>query len=107
MRYTVITRVPDPTEGGNLAVRPDVMVQTEPPGESNGWMGRHVTAFDALGMNAIALRVPVFTLGEVLIVGDDGRELVGERRQPGKWDVGAETFDTIEEAVARAQAVQP
>ena len=58
-------------------------------------------------MLALALRAPVFTLGEVLICDGDGREVVGAGRKPSKWSVGHESFSTAEEAVARAREVQP
>lgn len=105
LRYHVVVWVPDHAEGGNLAVRPDVMVQTAEPGEGNGWLGGHASAFEVMGMGAMALRVPVFTKGEVLILDDDGREVDGERRKPGKWNVRTEEFVTVEAAVARATEV--
>lgn len=101
MKFEVITRVPTDDEqlehGGNLAMpwgaiyqRVDnfVRVQVDP------------------AVVMLGLQMPVFYLGEVLIVDEGGRELVGHQRKSSKWDVTVETFDTIEAAVARAQEVQ-
>lgn len=105
LRYAVITRAGG--NGGNLAVRGDVMVQTAPPDDANDYLGTHRPAFEVMGIGAIALRVPVFTLGEVVILdGDHGREVDGDQRKPGKWDVDTESFETIEAAVERALAVR-
>ena len=49
--------------------------------------------------------LPVFTLGEVLIVDSGGREVVGAQRKPSKWYVDYEGFVTVEQAVQRAQEV--
>lgn len=102
LRYAVATRAG--ANGGNLAVRGDVMVQTGPPDDSNDFLGTHKTAFEVMGIGAIALRVPVFAVGEVLIM-DGDREATGQQRKPGKWDVETETFETPEAAVERARAV--
>lgn len=53
---------------------------------------------------ALALRVPVFTKGEILIL-RGGREMNGPMRKPDKWDVEYETFDNIFDAMDRAEAV--
>lgn len=60
---------------------------------------------DMIGVGAIALRAPVFTLGEILILNEDGRELAGAGRKPSKWYVTTEEFDSLEDAVAKVQQV--
>lgn len=50
-------------------------------------------------------RVEVFSLGEILIVDQDGREIGGNMRKPEKWFVDAEYFDTAEQAVSKASEV--
>jgi hypothetical protein len=56
-------------------------------------------------MQSLMLRVPVFTLGEILVLDDDGREIAGAGRKPDKWDVRCETFDEIGPAVERAKGI--
>lgn len=53
----------------------------------------------------IALRGPVFRVGEILILGPDGREPGHPGRKPSKWEVACEAFDDLNAAVARAQEV--
>lgn len=102
MIFGVITDIPDPTTGGNLASAMDLYRQIEDGNESNGWLGR----FERLDiMVALELRYPVFTLGEILVLDDSGREVSGIGRKPSKWFVSYETFDTIELAVDRAREI--
>ncbi len=100
MRFGVITRVPDPTiNAGNLAA--PMLYQ------------RHDSQMDAGTFSKIQMSalmnagVPVFTLGEIIIMEYDeyGRELVGHGRKPSKWDVTTEMFSSIEAAVKRAREV--
>lgn len=110
MKYGVVTRVPDPgVKGGtgNLAVG-QVYVLTELPGPDNGFMGRVAPAWQALNIPGlvVAIRVAVFTLGEVLVCDDDGRELTGRMRKPDKWDVDVEWYPTVEQASIVAQALE-
>lgn len=106
MQFIVITSVPPPGDQGNLALVLDVFF--EPPATPQNFDNPLPRLVDYVGqpMLALALRAPVFTLGEVLICDFDGRELVGAGRKPSKWSVGAETFQTPEEAVKRAREVQ-
>jgi hypothetical protein len=48
---------------------------------------------------------PNFVFGEVLIIGESGREILPTGRAPWKWGVNYEVFDTIEEAVNRSLEV--
>ena len=99
MRYQVIVGVPHPdgTEAwGNLA---SVMELYQAGNEAD-----RVTRVDPM-VSMIQFRTPVFVLGEILIVDNDGREVCGRARKASKWSVQAEEFDTLEEAVARAQEV--
>lgn len=41
----------------------------------------------------------VFELGEIVIVNDYGREIVGKGRKPDKWWVEFKEFDKIEDAI--------
>lgn len=54
--------------------------------------------------DTVKIQLPVFYLGEILIVDKDcGREIIGRGRKPGKWFVEYETFATIEEAIKKAK----
>jgi hypothetical protein len=104
--FIVITKVPDWTSGGNLASGFDIAVQTEHPGQENGYRGRYQTAIDAFGFTmALQLHTTVFFPGEIVITNNDGREIVGKGRKPDKWDVEYETFKNIDDAIKRAQEV--
>jgi hypothetical protein len=104
MRYSVIARVGDPESGSNLASAfACVWLKTEEGSVSNGLLGRYELAAGRLGLLALNLYAPVFRVGEVLVLGDDGRDQFG--RKPGKWDVDTEEYDSAEEAFARAAAV--
>lgn len=101
-RIGVVTRVADPSTGGNLAIG-DVWL--DPQAQGGEPMAAHQRLADALGrpMLALYLRVPVFTVGELLVLDHNERDTMG--RKPSKWDVDVETFDNIDEAVARAHEV--
>lgn len=108
MKYAVVTRVPPTTEAGNMAVALDIYVQVEEPGPGNDYRGKLESAIPYLGAATLALRRPVFALGEVLILdGEHGRELAGHGRKPSKWDVQVEYFDDARAACARGnQAIE-
>ena len=65
-----------------------------------------VPVSDVFGPGALlAMRRPVWTLGEILILNADGREVAGLGRKPSKWSVGITPADSIEDAVGVAQLV--
>jgi hypothetical protein len=107
MKFCVITRVPDPEKGeaGNMATAFPLYIETEQPSPANHFKAKIESVFKVMGANALAFRSPVFDLGEILIVDSEyGRE-VGGGRKPSKWDVDADYFDDIEDAIARSQEV--
>ena len=94
--YGVITRVCEPESGGNMAtVVPDLWRASADP----------LAPLTRFGMEAINWRVPVFHIGEILILNDDGREVCGHGRKPNTWDVTCENFHDIEDAIVRAKEV--
>jgi hypothetical protein len=101
--YGVVTKIPDPlTDDGNLEPALDrVYTKAEEDVRTYRWgrQGRLPMRF------IVASFVEVFRLGEVLILGDDGRELVGARRDPDRWRVKWEQFTDLDAAVKRAQQV--
>lgn len=54
---------------------------------------------------ALMMRMPVFTLGEIMFLDISGREIAGHGRKPSKWGVVTEEFDEIDDAIARAVEV--
>lgn len=97
--FCVITSVPDPDKGevGNLATGLDVF--------------RVVRDFDGADeqverispLIALSLRTPVFSLGEIIVVNESGREIGGHGRKPSKWSISSEYFDNVEDAIERAK----
>jgi len=111
MTYAVVTRVPqyDQETGvmpaGNLAAAIGVYTQTAEPDASNGYLGRFELDPQMALTLMLTCRMEVFTLGEILVLGEDGREISGRGRKPSKWDVTIESFNTIEAAVQCALRV--
>lgn len=104
MKLLVITHVPDP-EGsprdawGNLAAPLGELWVLE---SERGPLTR-LERFRALPAGlSLSLRRKVFTVGELLVVDDDGREIGGRNRKPSKWGVGFSTFSLgeLNEAIA-------
>lgn len=102
MRFGVITEVSAPEDGGNMACDLDIFRVVEERSAANGFTERleQVPPQTLLG-----LRTPVFSVGEVLILDDGGREIPYPGRKPSKWSVGCEEFDDLEAALARAKEV--
>lgn len=47
------------------------------------------------------IKVPVYVLGEILVLDEYGREVGGHGRKPSKWDVTCEEFDSLDDAIKR------
>ena len=47
----------------------------------------------------VPIRAPVFTLGEILILDENGREMCGHLRKPSKWRVECKEFGSPEGAI--------
>ena len=106
VHYQVITRVPDPDEDptatGNLYDEVP-LYRIEGTGEMIGdeWTPDRVERRYGSG----SVLMPVFELGEIIIVNESGREAIGRGRKADKWDVSYEEFTDIEQAIARAREV--
>lgn len=102
IKFGVVIEVPDekgPRAWENLALNIPSHVQ----------MGHDPTAMTPMadagvigGGVLLALRAPVFILGEILILNSDGREPHGRGRKPNKWGVTVQEFDKIEDALERS-----
>ena len=89
-KFCVITEVPDPEKSdGNLAM---AIVYSLPQ--------------EIRGLVALKGRQEVFTLGEILVLDDSGREVSGHGRKPIKWYVETETFEDIEDAIQKSIEVK-
>lgn len=56
--------------------------------------------------NVLHVRLPVFELGEIVILDSEhGREVAGRGRKPSKWFVECEHFSSLKMAVERAKQV--
>jgi|WetSurMetagenome_2_1015567.scaffolds.fasta_scaffold887823_2 hypothetical protein len=67
-------------------------------------MFRDQTTIDLAKKQMLFCNTPVFTLGEILIIGSNDRT-IPDGRKPSKWDVGCEYFSDIESAIKRAKEV--
>jgi hypothetical protein len=134
MKFAVITKIPDDLSGGNYAtdflyIHPDVKEEI-PGGGSISFVGSNIivappimdklldemmikfhtekdgTTIDLTKEQLVACSVPVFKLGEILILNDHGRS-IPDGRKPSKWFVEYEEFNDIEAAVRRAKEVNP
>jgi len=112
--FGVITKVPKHAEEGNkyddLLVRDrkteeDVMTMANACGykayrfyddEENDSISRE---------DVIHVCLPVFSLGEILILDNCGREIAGRGRKPSKWSVTCEEFNNLDEAIECSQKV--
>ena len=98
LRYGVITKVPVRLDEmrGNAAVAFPVYI--------DDLVGGKLKEVDP--RTALLLRIPVFKLGEILVLDLDGREIAAQGRKPSKWDVTCEEYEDIEVAADRACQVR-
>jgi hypothetical protein len=109
MNYTfaVITKVPKPKDGN---VYDAVMVKDWDEFNKEEVYRMAVEEdfdnADEKGIDHINAHIPVFALGEVLILDSPyGREIAGMRRKPSKWFVEVEEFSHLDDAIEKAQEV--
>lgn len=104
MNYTfsVITKVPKPGQGNESHV---VLVKAwDETNEECVFQFSTLEDFDKPN-EFVNAKIPVFSLGEVLILDGSGREVVGMQRKPSKWSVETEEFDNLEDAITRSKEV--
>lgn len=96
--FTVVTKIED----GNLATAlGQLFVRTREPSEATDWVPEYGPAPASL---QLSLFVPVWRLGEIVVLGPDDRT-IPDGRKPSKWFIETEDFDTIEEAITRSLEV--
>ena len=115
-RYLVITGVPKESEGrdgGNLY---DEIV--EPPririlaftdgtrydsGSGDAYYSCEPPPPQPCPIKMVCVELPVFRLGELLVVNRSEREICGGGRKPSKWGVDYEIFWTLRRALRRSK----
>jgi hypothetical protein len=102
IRFAVVTK----TYPTDMALNLDVYVEKEQPSPENRWEGVRVPISDLMGPAVLSLRAPVFTLGEIMFLGEDGREVDGIQRKPDKWSVDIALYTDLDEAVAMSRTVR-
>jgi hypothetical protein len=106
MSYTfaVITKVPKVREGNEYD-----QILVEGWDEANEEVIYHLPKEDEkysmVETKYVNAKLPVFHLGELLILDHTGREVTGVGRKPSKWSVEVKEFITLDEAVQMAQEV--
>ena len=100
IKYCVLTKVPsDEDKEGNLyddviyydkSLKKWRLVGEGDCGEAKNWK---------------SIKLPVFALGEILILDETGREIGGDRRKPSKWFVEYKEFYNVEEAIKCSEEV--
>lgn len=106
MKYAVITKVPGENEYGNMASA-QAWIDPQAFGDPFDAPCRPLTDLfqdpNLKVMMALYVRLPVFRLGELLVLNDDNRDQFG--RKPSKWFIEYETFTDVKRAVARVKEV--
>lgn len=104
MSYTfaVITKVPKVREGNEYD-----QILVEGWDKTNEEVIYHLPKEDvkyrAVDTKYVNAKLPVFHLGEILILDETGREVTGVGRKPSKWSVEVQEFDNLEEAIHMAK----
>lgn len=60
---------------------------------------------DVTKKQMIFCSIPVFSLGEILIMDEANDRTIPDGRKPNKWDVKYETFNDIDLAIKRAKEI--
>jgi hypothetical protein len=106
MSYTfaVITKVPKVREGNEYD-----QILVEGYDKDNEEVIYHLpkegVEYRMVDTKFINAKLPVFQLGEILILDKTGREAAGMGRKPSKWSVEVEEFNDLQEAIDRAHIV--
>lgn len=106
VQYEVITKLPDDPEGN---YRDDILTpQTFIIGfDKDGDTTDTIYAPPKRGDydKGLHVKLPLFELGEILLVGRTGREIGGMQRKPSKWGVESERYWMRRKAIRRALEV--
>jgi len=86
--------------GSNIIVSPNMTYELFTKALEN----RDTKIIDLSVEQVIFCSIPVFSLGEILIM-DSHDRTIPDGRKPSKWSVTYETFNDIEKAIKRAREV--
>jgi hypothetical protein len=111
IEYAVITSVPthlpDSVEvpAGNMQPLWEAYQLATEPREDNGWQGT-VKPLNALVMASLSIMLPVFELGEIVIVDfQSQREIAPPHRSLDTREINYERFGSAKEALDRSNEV--
>lgn len=101
--YAVVTKAE--VGRGNLALAMPLFL--DPQAKGGSYSDDPIPLREALGnpMIEMYIQTQVFHVGEVLILGPDGREYGYPGRKPSKWSIEIEKFETLDAAITRAHEV--
>lgn len=101
--FAVITSVSQPPDAGNMKGDLEVYLVED----RGAGLEEVVLLREVMPEMTLAVRTPVFQMGEILILNESGREVGYPGRKPSKWAVEYDEFpvDQLEAAVARAKDV--
>jgi hypothetical protein len=117
--FAVITRLPKNNTGnyacGEILIEPNAdkhiagskIIVTPEFDEylfADAILRRDDTTIDLTKKQMVFCNIPVFYLGEILVIGSNDRT-IPDGRKPSKWEVGCEYFNKIEDAVAKSLEV--
>jgi hypothetical protein len=106
--FCVITKIPPPTERGNMYDTALVRDHSEKEGGFPTYreIGPEEDMENMKTEDLIWAKLPTFDLGEILILDSPyGREVSGRGRKPSKWFVEFEHFTKLEYAIKRSQSL--
>jgi hypothetical protein len=104
MSYTfaVITKVPKVREGNEYD-----QILVEGYDKDNEEVIYHLpkegVEYRMVDTKFVNAKLPVFHLGEILILNESGREVGGMCRKPSKWSVEVEEFSHLDDAVQKSK----
>ena len=103
--FTVITKVPKIGEGNEHDL---ILVEDWDKGNESVCyrLPKEDQTYTMVDTKYVEAKLPVFHLGEILILDQNGREAAGMGRKPSKWSVEYKEFDTIEEAIECAKELE-
>jgi len=105
MRFAVVTKTP--SLAGNLAAAFEFYTEKQDgDGLSRMGVATRDEDFERVPFEVcLSLRMPVFHVGEILILDHTGREVGYPGRKPSKWDVEIDEYDDVLTAVLRSKEV--
>jgi hypothetical protein len=102
-RFQVVVQVCEASSIGNLALTTHVYLDPQAKGLPADSPALPLPEALKLPQLMLYLRAPVFRVGELLVLDEDGNDQFG--RDPGKWDVECQRFQNADDAIAAIRAL--